>query len=112
LIKGAGKTANDPEARQIGDYYDAFMDESAIEKKGLDPIKAELEEINGIADKGALARVLGSQLRGRLARASVRITPNSQSLLAMSLFGAHCGRGARAPSIYSSVNRSHFGPAA
>ena len=34
LIKGAGKSANDPEARKIGDYYDAFMDESAIEKKG------------------------------------------------------------------------------
>ena len=63
LIKGAGKSANDPEARKIGDYYDAFMDESAIEKKGLAPIKAELEEINGIADKVALARVLGSQLR-------------------------------------------------
>jgi len=63
LIKGAGKSANDPEARKIGDYYDAFMDESAIEKKGLTPIKAELEEINGIADKTSLARVLGSQLR-------------------------------------------------
>lgn len=63
LIKGAGKSANDPEARKIGDYYDAFMDESAIEKKGLTPIKAALEEINGIADKTSLARVLGSQLR-------------------------------------------------
>ena len=62
LIKGAGKS-NDPEVRKIGDYYDAFMDENAIEKKGLAPIKAELEEINGIADKVALARVLGSQLR-------------------------------------------------
>ena len=62
LIKGAGKS-NDPEARKIGDYYDAFMDEEAIEKKGLTPIKAELEEIGGIADKTALARVLGSQLR-------------------------------------------------
>src|SRR5690349_13784093 len=26
LIKGAGKS-NDPEAKKIGDYYDAFMDE-------------------------------------------------------------------------------------
>src|SRR5205809_393731 len=56
LIKSAGKS-NDPEVRKIGDYYDAFMDENAIEKKGLAPIKAELEEINGIADKVALARV-------------------------------------------------------
>jgi putative endopeptidase len=62
LIKGAGKS-NDAEARKIGDYYDAFMDENAIEKKGLDPVKPELEEINRIADKTALARVLGSQMR-------------------------------------------------
>ncbi len=62
LIKGAAKS-NDPEAKKIGDYYDAFMNEDAIEKKGLTPIKAELDEINGIADRTALARVLGSQLR-------------------------------------------------
>src|SRR5499427_7194235 len=63
LIKRAGKSANDAEARKIGDYYDAFMDESSIEKKGLNPIKAELEEIDHIADKTALAQVLGSQMR-------------------------------------------------
>ena len=62
LIKGAGKSS-DPETRKIGDYYEAFMNEAAIEKKGLSPIKAELDEINGIADKTTLARVLGSQLR-------------------------------------------------
>src|SRR5215471_7727486 len=63
LIKGAGKSANDAEARKIGDYYDAFMDENAIEKKGLNPIKGELEEIDHIVDKTALAQVLGSQMR-------------------------------------------------
>jgi putative endopeptidase len=63
LIKRAGKSANDAEARKIGDYYDAFMDENAIEKKGLSPIKAELEEIDHISDKSALAQVLGSQMR-------------------------------------------------
>ena len=62
LIRGAGKS-NDAEAKKIGDYYDAFMSEDAIEKKGLTPIKAELDEIGRLADKTALARVLGSQLR-------------------------------------------------
>jgi putative endopeptidase len=62
LIKAADKSS-DPEVRKIGDYYDAFMDENAIEKKGLDPIKPVLEEINRISDKTALARVLGSQMR-------------------------------------------------
>src|SRR3954469_1886777 len=54
LIRSAGKSANDPEAKKIGDYYEAFMNEEAIEKKGLTPIKAELDEINGIADKTTL----------------------------------------------------------
>jgi putative endopeptidase len=63
LIKEASKSASGSEARMVGDYYDAFMDEKAIEAKGLSPLKAELEEINSVADKAALARVFGSQLR-------------------------------------------------
>jgi putative endopeptidase len=63
LIKEASKSVNDPVARQVGDCYDAFMDENAIESKGLSPLKFELDEINGIADRNALARLLGSQLR-------------------------------------------------
>lgn len=63
LIKSAGQSTNDPEARKIGDYYDAFMDEESIEKRGLAPIQAELEDINRITDRIGLARVLGSQLR-------------------------------------------------
>src|ERR1051325_6452966 len=62
LIKSAGKS-NDPESKNVGDYYDAFMNEEAIERKGLTPLKAELDEIERVADKTALARVLGSQLR-------------------------------------------------
>ena len=63
LIKEAGKSASGSEARKVGDYYEAYMNEKAIEDKGLSPLKAELGEINSIADKAALARVLGSQLR-------------------------------------------------
>lgn len=62
LIKGASNS-KDPEAKKIGDYYDAFMNEDAIEKRGLTPIKTEMDEISRISDKTALARVLGSQLR-------------------------------------------------
>src|SRR4051812_28491484 len=63
LIKQAGKSPAGSEARKVGDYYDAYMNERAIEDKGLSPLKAELDEINAIADKTALARVLGSELR-------------------------------------------------
>jgi putative endopeptidase len=63
LIKEAGKSVKNPEARKVGDFYDAYMDETAIEARSLNPLKPELERINAIADKGALARLLGSELR-------------------------------------------------
>ena len=41
----------------------AFMDEAAIESKGIAPLKPQLDTIAAIADRHALARVLGGQLR-------------------------------------------------
>ncbi len=63
LIKEAGKSARDAEARLVGDYYDAYMDEKAIEAKGLSPLKAKLQQINAVTSKQALAQVLGGELR-------------------------------------------------
>lgn len=62
LIKDAGNS-NDPEARLVADYYKAFLDENAIEKRGIEPINAELTEIGSIKSKAELSRLLGSQLR-------------------------------------------------
>jgi putative endopeptidase len=62
LIKQAG-TRNDPESKMVGDYYSAFLDEAAIEKRGLEPVKAELATIAAISNKQQLSSVLGSQLR-------------------------------------------------
>jgi Predicted metalloendopeptidase len=65
LIRGAGNSTapQGSEARKVGAYYAAFMDVTAIEKKGLRPLKSELDTIAAIGDKTILARVLGSQLR-------------------------------------------------
>lgn len=63
LIKEAGRSATNAEARMVGDYYAAFMDEKAIEAKGLTPLKAELAQIAALANKTALAQLLGGQLR-------------------------------------------------
>ncbi len=41
--------------QEIGDYYAACMDEAATEKKGIEPIKPELDRIAALADKDALA---------------------------------------------------------
>ena len=65
LIQAAGKAkaAEGSPAGMVGAYYDAWMNEEAIEKRGLDPLKAELESIAGIKDGASLARVLGEGLR-------------------------------------------------
>ena len=55
--------ASDGEARKIGDYYAAFMDEAAIEARGAAPVQPELQAIAAIADKQALAKALGGTLR-------------------------------------------------
>jgi endothelin-converting enzyme/putative endopeptidase len=41
--------------RRIGDYWAACMDEGAIEAKGLEPLRAELDRIAAVADKRELA---------------------------------------------------------
>jgi putative endopeptidase len=48
---GAGRDAID---QKIGDYYGACMDESAVETKGISPIKPELDRIAAAKDKQAL----------------------------------------------------------
>ena len=62
LIKDAAKSS-DPESKMVADYYAAYLDENAIEKRGLEPVKADLAGVNAIKTKADLARVLGSQLR-------------------------------------------------
>ncbi|MDQ6809428.1 MAG: M13 family metallopeptidase [Verrucomicrobiota bacterium] len=65
LVKEA--SSGDPKAgtpqRLIADYYGAFMDTAAIDKRGLEPLKQRLSEIEKIASKTDLARVLGQRLR-------------------------------------------------
>jgi len=57
---GAGASGD---TRKIGDYYSTYMDEAGIEQKGMAPLKAELDAIAAVADRHALARAVGGQLR-------------------------------------------------
>ncbi len=65
LIQEAGKTkaAEGSPTAMVGAYYDAWMNEEAIERRGLEPLKSDLDAIAGISDGASLARVLGSGLR-------------------------------------------------
>src|ERR1700733_4488670 len=49
--------------RKIADLYHSFMDEGAIEAKGLAPPRPQLDAIAAIRDKHELARALGESLR-------------------------------------------------
>ena len=51
------------ERRKVGDYYAAFMDSTAIEARGLAPLKPTLDSIAGLRDRAQLARFLGTTLR-------------------------------------------------
>lgn len=60
---GASHPAAGSNARKIADYYAAWMDTAAIERHGLAPLKPTLAQIDAIASRTDLARVLGSRLR-------------------------------------------------
>jgi putative endopeptidase len=48
---------------RIANYYKAFTDTGTIEKRGFTPIKPDIDRIEAIADKGALAEAIGRTLR-------------------------------------------------
>jgi putative endopeptidase len=54
----AAAPAGSPE-QQIGDYYAAYMDSAAIEAKGLDPVRADLERIAAAGSHEQLAQLFG-----------------------------------------------------
>jgi len=65
LIEEAAKS-NAPagsNTRKIADLYHSYMDEAAIEARGLAPLQPHLDAINAIRDKRELARALGEDLR-------------------------------------------------
>ncbi len=65
IIEDAAKShpAAGSDARKIASLYASYMDEGAVEARGLAPLKAQLAEINGIHNQGDLAHVLGEGLR-------------------------------------------------
>ena len=64
LIQEAEKASStEPDARKVGDFYAAFMDEAGIEAKGARPLARELAAIAAIGSKEELAAFLGGQLR-------------------------------------------------
>jgi predicted metalloendopeptidase len=64
--------------RRVGDYFSAFLDEEAIEAKGLEPLRLTLAAIAAIDTRAVLARELGGRLRADVdvLNATNTYTPN------------------------------------
>ena len=55
-------SANGTIEEKVGDYYASFMDQAAIESKGLAPLADSLSRISAISDKTLLSSYLGTTL--------------------------------------------------
>jgi putative endopeptidase len=63
LLAGAGAAPAGSSARKVADFHAAYMNEAAIEAKGLLPLKPLFDGIDRARDKAALTRLLGRGLR-------------------------------------------------
>jgi putative endopeptidase len=64
LIRAAATrhSVNGSSEQKVGDYYSSFMDQAAIESKGLAPLANSLSQISAIADTSSLSAYLGTTL--------------------------------------------------
>src|ERR1051326_5401732 len=54
------KSARGSVEQKVGDYYSSFIDEDAIENKGLTPLAGEMAAISAISSKTSLSAYVGS----------------------------------------------------
>jgi putative endopeptidase len=59
----ASNAAPGSEAQKVGDFYASFMDEAAIEAKGIAPLKPKLDAIAAIRTKADYAELVGRNFR-------------------------------------------------
>jgi putative endopeptidase len=58
LIEAVAARAGDAEAAKIGRLYASFMDEATVEKRGLQPLAAELAAIDAVGDRRQFAALM------------------------------------------------------
>jgi putative endopeptidase len=57
------KAAPGSDAQKVGDYYASFLDEAAVEARGLKPLSAELARIDALKTRKELAEYIGHAQR-------------------------------------------------
>ncbi len=63
LLADAGAEPKGSSARKVADFHAAYMNEAAIEAKGIAALKPLFDRIDRIRDKAALTQLLGHELR-------------------------------------------------
>jgi putative endopeptidase len=58
IVEEAAKRPEDAIARQIGDFYAAWMDEAGIEARGTAPLKPYLAKIDAVRDRHQLVQLM------------------------------------------------------
>jgi putative endopeptidase len=71
-------------ARKVADFREAYLNELIIEGLGLAPVKPLLDNIDGVRDRVALARLLGSDMRADVDPMNYGVY-NSASLIGLSV---------------------------
>ncbi len=68
IIEDAARAGSggDADAVRVGTYFASYMDEAAIEAKGIAPLKPALDRIAAITTRADLARALGADQRTRI----------------------------------------------
>jgi putative endopeptidase len=63
LVEKAAASRASADERRIGDLYDSFMDEAAVERAGLAPLASELAAIDALQSPRQLAPMIGRMAR-------------------------------------------------
>jgi predicted metalloendopeptidase len=95
LLQAAAKAPKGSERRKVGDYFTSFMDEQAIEARGLTPLQPTFQAIAALRDRRELARHLGTTLR-----ADVDVL-NSTNYYTENLFGLWVAQDLDDPTRYA-----------
>ncbi len=80
LLADAGAAPVGSSARKVADFHAAYLNESAIEARGIAGLKPLLDRIDRVHDKAALTRLLGAGLRADVDPLNLNVFSGSQVL--------------------------------
>ena len=80
VLDDASAAPAESTARKVADFRAAYLNEAAIEAKGVAPIRPMLDRIDQVRDKAALTRYLGSSMRADADPLNVGVYSSSQLL--------------------------------